>query len=73
MTSASVTRRFTYSRAASLTYRVTETLTGRALGTLWRSREGWGYRTLTGQRGEVYGVSRDVAAAALARAAIDGN
>jgi hypothetical protein len=58
---------YRYRRTGTSTYEVS--LDGTVLGSLWRTRDGWRYRTTDERTGEVFGVSRDVAAAALRRTA----
>ena len=59
---------YRYVRVGTMSYDVTRD--GVAIGSLWRTRNGWRYRSLDGRLGESFGVSRDVAAAALASLAV---
>lgn len=63
--------RHSYRRTATMTYDVTDATTGRLVGSLRRTRDGWAYTTTDGREGASYGVSRPVAAAALRRLADD--
>lgn len=57
--------RHSYRRTATMTYDVTDVATGRLVGTMRRTRDGWSYTTADGREGASYGVSRPVAASAL--------